>query len=171
MCTQAYEILANGGIFVDVCTKLGISEETFCQWAGRGKYQDSPYFKPEFSEYIKKGELAGKSWLNQEIIKAATTKYSGNPTVLIFMTKRRDFIPRLIPELKNGTSLQKLNAITELYSDGLICLDTYEQALTVLERHMGIIDKAKFEEFELRLKDIEVWRKAAANAPIRVSGL
>ena len=158
MGKQAYDILEKGGTFLDVCHKLDISEDTFFHWAGKGvTYEKSEYLKPEFSEYIKRGELASKVWLDNEIKNAALgkgeSKYS--PTMLIFMTKMRGFIPRLIPELKNGTVIQKVDAITDLYCDGIISLDTYNLALSALDRQTGIIDKIKLENLEARVIKLE----------------
>jgi len=154
MNQKAYDILANGGTHAKVCIELGISEETFCQWLGRGKYKDSGYIKKGLSEYIKKGELAGRVWLDDEIRKAATQKFEGNPTMLIFMTKRRDFIPRVIPEFKDGTYQQKIDAITDLYNEGVICLESYENMLTCIEKRVGIMDKVKLEEIDKKLDEM-----------------
>lgn len=154
MNQKAYNILASGGTHARVCTELGISEETLCQWLGRGKYKNSRYVKRDLSEHIKKGELAGKAWLDDEIRKAATQKFEGNPTLLIFMTKRRDFIPRAIPEFKDGTYQQKIDAITDLYNDGVICLESYENMLTCIEKRVGIMDKVKLEEVGKKVEEL-----------------
>ncbi len=151
MDKKAYEILANSETHAMVCKELDIAEDTFYHWLGRGKYKDSQYFKPEFSESIGRGEVAGRAWLDKKIIEAATKKYDGNPNMLIQMAKRRDFLSRVMPILKKTTWAEKLEALEELCGTKDISLDTYEHILNCLEKQTEIMEKTRYEEFGKKL--------------------
>jgi hypothetical protein len=168
MLEKAYSILASGGTHEAVYVALDISRETFYQWLGRGKYKNSKYFKPDLSDYIKKGEAAGRVWLENELKKAATEKFAGNPTMLIYLAKRRDTSGKLLPKQKNKTYRQKLDGITDLYTEGMISTDTYEQLLRCLEKDAGVMDKVKYEELELEVKDLK--RKVTEIMLVRQEG-
>ena len=157
MCEKAYSILATGGTHDAVFTALDISRETFYQWLGRGKYKNSKYFKKDLSDYIKKGESAGRAWLDEEIRKAAVGigKYTGNPTLLIYQSKRRDTLPQLLPHLKNGTYKQKIDGIDDLLDEGSICIDTYEQLIRTIDRKLGALDKGRTIEIDQRFAQLE----------------
>ena len=164
MCEKAYSILASGGTHDKVCIGLNISRETFYQWLGRGKYKNSKYFKKDLSDNIKKGEMAGRVLVDDEIKKAATEKCTGNPTMLIYLSKRRDFSGQLLPDLKEMTYKQRLDDAAELYSDGIICTDTYEQILRCIERDAGVMDKTQLEEVK---RDIKELREAVAELKLK----
>jgi len=151
MNQKAYDILAAGGTHMTVCRELGIAEQTFYQWLGRGKYKNSATMQSLFSESIERGETAGRAWLDEKIKKAATEECEGNPSVLMRMAKRRDLVSWIMPVLKKATWQEKLEALEDLCDSKNISLDMYEQALCCIERQIGIIDKAKFEEFEKKL--------------------
>ena len=147
MNQKAYDILANGGTHEEVCKALDIAEQTFYQWLGRGTYRNSATIQPLFSESIERGETAAKAWL-EEKIKNAAGEY---PNLLMRMAKRRDFVSWVMPILKKATWQEKLEALDELCDRRNMSLDVYEQALCCIERQAGIMDKAKYEEFEKKL--------------------
>ncbi|CAL7961380.1 hypothetical protein GAMM_200039 [Gammaproteobacteria bacterium] len=147
MPKKAYEILAKGGCIEEACTALSIAQDTFYDW----KREGSKNYKPLFSEYIKKGMLAGRAWINATIRKAATKKFAGNPTILIYMSKTKNFNSHYQSMIKNGNYLKKLDFITESYNDGVIDLDTYDKLLQCLERGASIVEKVKYEELEKRV--------------------
>ncbi|CAL7960066.1 hypothetical protein GAMM_130012 [Gammaproteobacteria bacterium] len=154
MPQKAYDILANGGTHAAICEKLDISEETFYCWLGRGKYKDSEGVKKEFSEFIERGEIVGRAWLDKKIIKAA----EDYPNMLIQLAKRKDFLSRILPILRKNSITAKLDELNELCERTDVNIDTYSYGLNCLEKQAGIVEKAKYEELEARLKKLEVER-------------
>ena len=153
MAKKAYDVLANGGAVASVCGELGINIDTYYQW----KNENSSFYKSEFSERVEMGEIAGEAWREEQLRKAATEKYVGNSNALLYMIKRRDSAIRIniMQKIKSYNIKQKLDAVTEMYVDGIINIDTYEQLLNCIDKHASIMEKAKYEEFEKRLNLLE----------------
>ena len=57
-CDRIVEIMKDGASKIEVCADLDISFETLTQWTDEG----SSYYKKDFSEAIKKGQLLSQAW-------------------------------------------------------------------------------------------------------------
>lgn len=159
MPQKAYEILAAGGTHASVCKNLGIALETFYAWLGRGNEHDNAYFKKEFSDRVRKGEVAGEAWVDDLITKGASEKFSGNPNLLIYKANKGKKTSRYLAKVdKKPTWEQKLEMLSALYTDGIIDLEMYERLLKCLKERVGVMEQAKYEEFEARLKKLELER-------------
>ena len=164
MANRAYEKLAAGASVASVCKELEIKPETYYQW----KNKNSDFYKPVFSERVEQGEVTGKAWLDEQLRKAATEKYVGNSNALLYLIKRRDSAIRIniMQNIKNDNIKQKLDAVTEMYVEGIINIDTYEQLLSCINKHTSIMEKAKYEEFEQRLNLLEEQQSKTADVSI-----
>jgi hypothetical protein len=159
MPDRAYEILATGGTHASVCKGLGISLETFYAWLGRGNEHDNAYLKKDFSDRVREGEVAGEAWVDDLIAKGASEKFAGNPNLLIYKANKGKKTSRYLAKLdKKSTWEQKLEMLSTLYTDGIIDIEMYERLLKCFKERVGVMEQAKYEEFEARLNKLEVQR-------------
>lgn len=151
MPQKAYEALAKCGSVIDVCHHVGICKDTYYEW----KNKKSKHYKPEFSDAIERGEIAGAVWLNDTIHKAAIKEIECNPSILILLTKRKDFNPCYQDMIKKGNYQKKLDFVNRQYNKRVISIDTYEQLLRCIEKNVDVMDKGKIDEIDKKLEVVQ----------------
>ena len=83
MAKKAYEHMASGGTIYGLAKELGVQMSTLYDWLE----EDSPRYKPEFSESYKKGFEKKKREYAQHLEEAASNPKIKHPALLIFVAK------------------------------------------------------------------------------------
>ena len=61
-CQTAIDLMQQGASRTEVCAELDICYDTLLDWINK----ESPRFKPEFSESLKKGQQLSQSWWEKQ---------------------------------------------------------------------------------------------------------
>ena len=83
MAQKAYEHMSSGGTIFGLAKELGIRMSTLYDWLD----ENSPRFKPDFSEAYKKGFEKKKENYAQILEEAASNPKMKHPALLIFVAK------------------------------------------------------------------------------------